>query len=68
MLQKKNKKATEEAEKVMYACLKRGFSFKVSAGNVLQLSPTLTITREELDDALQILEESLTMVQNQIKN
>lgn len=61
-------KAIEEAEKVMYACLKRGLSFKVSAGNVLQLSPALTITRKELNEALQILEESLTMVQNQIKN
>jgi len=60
-------KAIEEAEKVMYACLKRGLSFKVSAGNVLQLSPALTITREELNDALQILEESLTIVQNQKK-
>ena len=61
-------KAIKEAEKVMYACLKRGLSFKVSAGNVLQLSPALTITRKELNEALQILEESLTMVQNQIKN
>ena len=58
-------KAIGEAEKVMYACLKRGLSFKVSAGNVLQLSPALTISREELKEALQILEESLTIVQNQ---
>lgn len=58
-------KATDEAEKVMYACLKSGLSFKVSAGNVLQLSPALTISREELKEALQILEESLTMVQHQ---
>lgn len=58
-------KAIEEAEKVMYACLKRGLSFKVSAGNVLQLSPALTITRDELNDALRILEESLAKVQNQ---
>jgi 4-aminobutyrate aminotransferase len=59
-------KATNAAEKVMYACLKRGLSYKVSAGNVLQLSPALTISREELKEALQILEESLTIVQNQI--
>lgn len=58
-------KAIAEAEKVMYACLKRGLSFKVSAGNVLQLSPALTISREELKEALQILEESLTIVQHQ---
>ncbi len=58
-------KATAEAEKVMYGCLKRGLSFKVSAGNVLQLSPALTISREELTEDLQILEESLTMVEHQ---
>ncbi|RTY86260.1 (R)-1-hydroxy-2-aminoethylphosphonate ammonia-lyase [Flavobacterium sp. RSP15] len=57
-------KAIVEAEKVMYACLKRGLSFKVSVGNVLQLSPALTISRVELMDALQILEESLASVQN----
>jgi 4-aminobutyrate aminotransferase len=58
-------KAIEEAEKVMYACLKRGLNFKVSAGNVLQLSPALTISRTELTEALQILEESITMVEHQ---
>lgn len=57
-------KAIVEAEKVMYACLKGGLSFKVSGGNVLQLSPALTISRVELMDALQILEESLALVQN----
>ncbi len=55
-------KAIEEAEKVMYNCLKRGLSFKVSAGNVLQLSPALTITRKELDRALNILDESLALI------
>lgn len=58
-------KANPAAEKVMYACLKRGLSFKVSAGNVLQLSPALTITRDELKDALRILEESISIVENQ---
>ncbi|WP_111309183.1 (R)-1-hydroxy-2-aminoethylphosphonate ammonia-lyase [Confluentibacter sediminis] len=55
-------KANEEAEKVMYECLKRGLSFKVSAGNVLQLSPALNIKREELNTALNILNESLSLV------
>jgi 4-aminobutyrate aminotransferase len=52
-------KAIDEAEKIMYTCLKKGLSFKVSAGNVLQLSPALTITRNELVTALSILDESL---------
>lgn len=53
-------KATQEAEKLMYKCLKHGLSFKVSAGNVLQLAPALTITREQLSEALQILDENLS--------
>ncbi|NJB71344.1 4-aminobutyrate aminotransferase [Saonia flava] len=50
-------KAIEEAEEIMYECLKKGLSFKVSNGNVLQLSPALTITREELESAISILDE-----------
>lgn len=52
-------KAVKEAEVVMYECLKNGMSFKVSQGNVLQLSPPLTITREELTEALQIVANAL---------
>lgn len=55
-------KAIEEAESVMYECLKQGLSFKVSSGNVLQLSPALTISREELNTALHILDKSLLKV------
>ena len=44
----------------MYDCLKNGLSFKVSQGNVLQLSPPLTITREQLTEALQILENAIS--------
>ena len=63
VLDKKTKeKAVNEAEVVMYECLKRSLSYKVSAGNVLQLSPALTISRKELDSALNILDESLAIV------
>jgi 4-aminobutyrate aminotransferase len=51
-------KATAEAEEIMYECLKNGLSFKVSKGNVLQLSPPLTISREELEKALEILNDA----------
>lgn len=57
-------KAVEKAEQVMYKCLKNGLSFKVSAGNVLQLAPALTITRTELKNAIQILEHALDSVSN----
>ncbi|MBC6999061.1 aspartate aminotransferase family protein [Cytophaga sp. FL35] len=52
-------KAILEAEKVMYYCLKNGLSFKVSAGNVLQLAPALTISREELKKAIGIIGNAL---------
>ena len=48
-------KAITEAEKIMYECMHEGLSFKVSQGNVLQLSPALTISTDELERALTIL-------------
>jgi 4-aminobutyrate aminotransferase len=55
-------KAPGEAEQVMYECLKNGLSFKVSQGNVLQLSPPLTITRDELTRAIGIVADALATV------
>ena len=52
-------KALNEAEQVMYYCLENGLSFKVSQGNVLQLCPPLIITREQLIEALSILEKAI---------
>ncbi|MDC6366237.1 MULTISPECIES: aspartate aminotransferase family protein [Flavobacteriaceae] len=51
-------KAISEAEEIMYDCLKHGLSFKVSKGNVLQLSPALTISKEELEHAFEILNKA----------
>ncbi len=51
--------ANEAAEEVFYRALERGLSFKVSMGNVLTLSPPLVIAPEDLDRALDILDESL---------
>ncbi|RKR75145.1 (R)-1-hydroxy-2-aminoethylphosphonate ammonia-lyase [Frondihabitans australicus] len=47
------------AEAVLYGCLRRGLSFKTTMGNVLTLAPALTIPDDELDRALDILEEAL---------
>ena len=52
-------KASEAAEKIMYDCLREGLSFKVSQGNVLQLSPALTISRDELIQAIAILSNAI---------
>lgn len=49
------KKAKKKAERIMYECLHLGLSFKVSQGNVLQLSPSLTINRDDLQKAVSIL-------------
>ncbi|WP_171212752.1 aspartate aminotransferase family protein [Ruegeria sp. HKCCA5426] len=40
------------AERIYYDCLNGGVSFKISQGCVLTLSPPLTISRDDLDRAL----------------
>ncbi len=52
-------RATEEAEQVMYCALGKGLNFKVAMGNILILTPPLTIVRSEMDKALAILAECL---------
>jgi 4-aminobutyrate aminotransferase len=54
--------ADGRADDVMYRALARGLSFKVSAGNVLTLTPPLTIGRDDLDRALDILDACLAEV------
>lgn len=55
-------RALQAAEQVMYRCLELGMSFKVSQGNVLQLSPPLIIEREDLARALDIVEQAIEEV------
>jgi 4-aminobutyrate aminotransferase len=55
-------RATKEADQVLYKCLQRGLSFKVSQGNVLQLSPPLIIERYQLAEAIRILGEVLSEI------
>lgn len=50
------------AEKIYYACLDAGLSFKISQGCVLTLSPPLTISRTELDAALDIVVTAIRSV------
>ncbi|MDB6133443.1 MAG: aspartate aminotransferase family protein [Verrucomicrobiales bacterium] len=54
--------AMEEAERVMYACLRRGLNFKITMGCILTLTPALVLTEEELMLAFGILDEALTEV------
>ena len=53
-------KAGEAAERTMYRAMERGLSFKISGGNTLTLTPALTITEEEIDRALEVLDASLS--------
>ncbi|AYO22326.1 aspartate aminotransferase family protein [Vibrio owensii] len=59
-----NSRAYDEAEAVLYQCLNNGVSFKISQGNVIQLSPPLIITREQLTEALAIFEAAIAKVCN----
>ncbi len=45
----------DKAEQIYYACLEAGLNFKISMGNVLTLSPPLTISQGDLDRALDIV-------------
>lgn len=49
----------ELAEFVMYRCLSRGLNFKLTLGSTVTLTPPLTISDDELSEALAILDESL---------
>jgi 4-aminobutyrate aminotransferase len=49
----------ERAERVYYRCLADGLSFKISAGNVLTLSPPLVISQADLTRALEIVEAAI---------
>ena len=57
-------RATQEpdndlAEATMYAALDAGLSFKTTMGNVLTLTPPLTITEDEMLSALAIVENAI---------
>lgn len=65
--QKGRTPARAEAEKIMYSALAQGLSFKVTMGNILTLTPALTISQEEMDRALDILEACLTEVEEGIE-
>ena len=56
-------RATDEAEAVMYSALSKGLSFKLTMGNIITLTPALTIKKEEMDKALTIIDECLTEVE-----
>ncbi len=55
--------AAEMADRVLYAALDRGLSFKVGGSNVLTLCPPLTISDGEFDHAISVLDEALAIAE-----
>jgi 4-aminobutyrate aminotransferase len=50
----------DRADRIMYDCLRRGLSFKVTMGNRITLTPALVIAEAELLRGLDILDQTLT--------
>jgi 4-aminobutyrate aminotransferase len=59
-------RATDAADQLMYEAMARGLSFKVTMGSIVTLTPPLTISRGDMDQALAILDESLTRVESRL--
>jgi 4-aminobutyrate aminotransferase len=54
--------ASARADRVMYACLERGLSFKLGGGNVITLCPPLTISLDQFHSAFDILDDSFAAI------
>jgi 4-aminobutyrate aminotransferase len=60
--------AIDEADAILYRCLERGLSFKTTFGNILTLSPPLTVTEAEIDQALAILDLAIGEAEREFGN
>jgi 4-aminobutyrate aminotransferase len=60
---KTKQRAVDEAEIIMFKCLERGLAFKTMEGNIITLRPALVITAEEMDRALDILENAIDEIE-----
>ncbi len=52
--------AGDLAEAVLYRALDAGLSFKTTMGNVLTLTPPLTVTESQMLEALDIIDAALS--------
>lgn len=53
-------KATLEADTVMYRCMELGLNFKLSMGCIINLTPPLNVTQNELELAFSIIDQALS--------
>ena len=51
--------ASDVADRILYQCLNNGLSFKTTMGNVLTLTPSLVTRKQDMDQAMDILETAL---------
>ncbi len=56
--------ANDFAEAVFYNCLDRGLSFKLTMGNVVTLTPSLVTTLDQMNWAIDVLEEAIDDAQS----
>lgn len=61
--QKTKKRARKETAKVCWRCWEKGLFLTFFSGSVLRIAPPLTITEEELDKGIEIIEEALRDVE-----
>lgn len=54
--------ANDVADRVLYRALDKGLSFKTSMGNVLTFTPSLITTLEQMDQAMDIIDDCLEEV------
>lgn len=52
-------RADNEAEKIMYECMKHGVALKVIEGNILTMRPSLVIRKQECDLIIQALKNAI---------
>lgn len=58
------RRAVDEAERIMFKAFDRGVAFKIIEGNVITLRPSLTLTRDEMDVVLEVLDECIGEVED----
>ncbi len=57
-------RAAKEADAVMYKAMERGLAFKTIESNIITLRPALTISMQEMDQVIDILDETIGEVEN----
>ena len=62
--QESKERAAEEALKVCWRCYEQGLILVTLHECVLRIQPPLVISREEFDEALRIIDKSITEVEN----